>query len=244
MRLQLLSAPLIIKEFVSNEPNCNYEIYLRELLNVSIWFKEKYPEGFIKPKSESNGECDAINENYKIDFKLFASSTSLRARSELYPQISKLADGVVGMGESKKRRAKQKTTRLYAAVRGLSLQRLKKIRHLKLKYMCIKKDIQCMLKVLETKKNLLLFFPYTFSFESGISQDKAMESIANGLENDFRSSFQYRQEYAPCFETFLTCIYDNSFIIFKIVNERLSLCDIVNITKIPTFYDLFTTYDD
>ena len=58
MRAKLLPAPYLIKNFVSDENNCNYEIYLLELLNESEWFCVRYPEGFKKPVSESNGECD------------------------------------------------------------------------------------------------------------------------------------------------------------------------------------------
>ena len=84
MRAKLLPAPYIIKNFVGGEDNCNYEIYLLELLNSSAWFSAHYPGGFTKPSSESHGECDAINQIYQIDFKLLASKTALQARRDVY----------------------------------------------------------------------------------------------------------------------------------------------------------------
>ena len=87
MRAKLLPAPYIIKNFVGGEDNCNYEIYLLELLNSSAWFSAHYLGGFTKPNSESHGECDAINQIYQIDFKLLASKTALQARSVLSDQV-------------------------------------------------------------------------------------------------------------------------------------------------------------
>ena len=63
MRAKLLPAPCLIKNSVNGENNCNYEIYLLELLNESKWFRVRYPEGFIKPVSESNGECCIFRKN-------------------------------------------------------------------------------------------------------------------------------------------------------------------------------------
>lgn len=49
MRAKLLPAPYIIKNFVGGEDNCNYEIYLLELLNSSAWFSAHYLGGFTTP---------------------------------------------------------------------------------------------------------------------------------------------------------------------------------------------------
>ena len=42
-----LPEPLYIKGFVHNEGNCNYEIYLRELLNASGFFQKNQMERSI-----------------------------------------------------------------------------------------------------------------------------------------------------------------------------------------------------
>ena len=38
---KILDAPLIIKCFVNDEPECNYELYLTELINHSKPFMQK-----------------------------------------------------------------------------------------------------------------------------------------------------------------------------------------------------------
>lgn len=54
------------KKFIQKEV---IEEIAREVLNNStVLMKNKKP--FIKPKSESNGECDNIGNNYDIDIKL------------------------------------------------------------------------------------------------------------------------------------------------------------------------------
>ena len=101
-----------------------------------------------------------------------------------------------------------------------------------------------MLKKLETKKNLLLFFPYNVTFDTVHTYDEAVSSIVTGIENDFNVSFEYRKFYAPNYDTFFTCIYDDSFLLFKITNNKLVLCDNVKSQEIQTFYYLMDLYTD
>ena len=35
-RISFLPAPLIIKDFVENKKDCNYEVYIRELLKLLV----------------------------------------------------------------------------------------------------------------------------------------------------------------------------------------------------------------
>ena len=41
MRVDILHAVFINKNFIKDEENCNYEKYLLELVNKSIYFREK-----------------------------------------------------------------------------------------------------------------------------------------------------------------------------------------------------------
>ncbi|HCU2761025.1 TPA: hypothetical protein OUL20_000874 [Clostridioides difficile] len=53
MRVDILHAVFINKNFIKDEENCNYEKYLLELVNKSIYFREKsnFAE-YVPPKSE------------------------------------------------------------------------------------------------------------------------------------------------------------------------------------------------
>ena len=242
MKSKLLPASLIIRNFVHGEDKCNYELYLLELINTSKWFSEKYPGGFQKPASESNGECDAINENYQLDFKLLASKTALQAKSILSSQIY-TENGVTYFCTSKVDGSVQ-STRIFAAFRSLSLNDLIELRSSNIKEYGIKNDVRTALKMFETKKNLLLFFPYRFTFETQHLYDEAIKSITEALNHDFRTAFLFRDQYANGYDTFLTCIYEETFLIYRVCTGELQLCDSVTTNEIMTFTRLLDDYGD
>ena len=91
----------IIKNFVEGVPNCNYEIYLRELINNSTYFRDKGKSAYSEPPSEEAGQCDAISEEYELDFKLLDSQTKLMADSILKEQPMVPVSGIVAHTECK-----------------------------------------------------------------------------------------------------------------------------------------------
>lgn len=242
MEAKMLSAPLIIKNFVHGESTCDYQQYMLELINYSEWFSKKYPGGFRKPISEANGECDAINENYQLDFKLLASKTAMQAKSVLSPQIYTM-NGVTSFCGSKVDGSIQ-STRIFAAFRPLSLNDLIRIGDSKNKKYGEENDIHTVLKTLKVKKNLLLFFPYIFSFREPHQYNAALESIITGLNHDFGVAFLYREQYASKYDTFLTCIYEKYFLIFLVCDGVLRLVDSVETKNIIIFTRLLDSYGE
>ena len=239
MQAKLLQAPYIVHDFVVGEEACNYELYLLELLNHSNWFSERYPGVFTRPCSESNGECDARNEYYQIDFKLLASKTALQARSVLSHQISKDESGWVTYSTSKNPGGSLQVTRLFAALRGKSVEDLLFVRANSGKQIGVENDICTMLKKLETKKNLLLFFPYEFSFSIKHSFDEGAECIREALTNDFCRALEYRNvQTGLIYDTFLTCVYSDCFLLFTFKNFLLELIDKIETNKMPTYRKL------
>lgn len=239
MQAKLLQAPYIIHNFVVGADDCNYEVYLLELLNQSNWFSAQYPGGFTKPNSEANGECDANNQYYQIDFKLLAAKTALQARSVLSYQITKIGSGLVTYSTSKNPEGRIRATRLYVALRGKSMSDLQCIRAYSGNKSGIDNDICTMLKTLETNKNLLLFFPYEFSFSLDYSLDKAANYIKEALTDDFSVALEYRNSQTDCqFDTFLTCVYSSYFLLFAYKAPCLELIDIIETKKMPTYIRL------
>lgn len=93
--------------------------------------------------------------------------------------------------------------------------------------------------MLETKKNLLLFFPYEFTFDQYHNHEEAMESISEALTEDFHVAFEYRDSQIQSrYDTFMTCIYEHSFLFFSVKNQVLKLIDTVGIEKVSTFLRL------
>ena len=100
-------------------------------------------------------------------------------------------------------------------------------------------DILTTLKMLEAKKNLLLFFPYEFTFDQYHNYEEATNSISEALTEDFHVAFEYRDSQMQSrYDTFMTCIYEHSFLIFSVKNQVLKLIDTVGTKKVSTFLRL------
>lgn len=238
MRSKLLPAPLLIEGFVRGEKDCSYEQYMLEVINSSKWFAQNHPGEFMAPISEAHGECDAANEDYSLDFKLLASKTALQARSILSPQVEVITDGVAFYSGCKVTNSHIRATRLYALFRGKTLEDLNEIRNSKEKKYGVDNDLLTALKVLETHKNLLLFFPYEFTFDTKHEYNEAITSITEALNSDFHVALEYRKVHANSYDTFLACIYCKEFLIFKIENQKIQLCDSVKTNDVATFSKL------
>ena len=197
LTIRRMPSSTIIKNFVSGIDYANYETYLRELLNYSSYFVNLGRSFYRKPNSEENGQCDAVSDNYEIDFKLLASQTELMAASILYEQPIVVAGGITYFTNSKQPGGYVKATRIHAALRELTLDNLYAIRQRKTKFTNTDNDICEVLDTMETRKNILLFFPYILSFSKQVKQHKAINIIEKSVSNDFRHMFQYRKKCAP-----------------------------------------------
>lgn len=238
MMEKILPANMIISNFVKGEPDSNYEKYLLEMLNISNHFKKKSTFNFFSPKSEAHGECDAISDDYQIDFKLLASKKSLQAQSLFSHQVARFADGVIAFGECQQKNGNIKAARIFAAFRGKSVSELEDIFYNHSHRTFIDMEIYQVLKILKKPKNLLLFFPYEFSFQINYNEENAYKSISEGLQNDFKNAFIFRDNAVPGFDTYLTCIYNESFLLFQVRQGELSFCEAVNTKMIPTYQKL------
>lgn len=241
LMLKILEAPVTVRNFVKNDPLCNYEFYMVELLNHSQKMRKIHPQAFVWHGDQAHAECDAYSGDYGIDFKLIASQSRMKATSNLSPQHEVDSNGAIVSFESKSsvlNREKEITvTRLHAALRQKSLEDLERIKD-DTGLIPIEKDIQGFLKKLKTKKNLLLFYPYEFSFTENQHPDNAIETLTKALQNDFVNAFRYRSKVLPDYETYLTTVYYNDFVLYRIVDNQLDLMDVVPGSNCPTFEHL------
>lgn len=241
LMLRMLDAPVTVRNYVKNDPLCNYEFYMVELLNQSQEMRKLHPQEFVWQGDQAHAECDAYSGDYGIDFKLIASQSRMKATSNLSSQYTLLANGVIISHKSKasffEQEREMTVTILHAAIRQTSLEDLERIRN-DTGLLQFEKDIQVFLKKLETKKNLLLFYPYEFSFTENQHPENAIEILTKALQNDFVNAFRYRSKVLPNFETYLTTIYYNDFVLYKIVDNQLNLMDVVSGSDCPTFVHL------
>lgn len=230
----------IIKGFVEGESDCNYEIYLLELLNSSLYFREKGKSEFHKPEDESSGQCDAIADDYKVDFKLLSASSRLQASHLFSNSISNLGNGITAIGRSKNQDGEIEATQIHVAFRMRTLSDLLQVKKdfQNVRKQCIEKDIVKVLNMLEKQKNLLLFFPYVFNIEDEINIQSFDEVLISALNYDFSSLFLYRNYKMGEFDTYFLTIVREKFYIFKIVDCKLSLIEKIDCSDIPTFIKL------
>ena len=239
--LRMLAAPVTVRNFVKNDPLCNYEFYMVELLNLSKEMRKLHPKEFVWQGDQAHAECDAYSGDYGIDFKLIASQSRMKASSNFSNQYTLIMHGVTIVRENKasaSNREKEITaTVMHVALRQTSLDDLEKIRY-NTGLSQIENDIQVFLKKLETKKNLLLFYPYEFSYQGNIHPEGEIELLTSALQDDFVNAFRYRSKVLPNYDTFLTTVYYNNFILFRIIDNQLKLMDVVPGNDCPTFKHL------
>lgn len=241
LMLRMLGAPVTVRNFVKNDPLCNYEFYMVELLNLSKEMRKLHPKEFVWQGDQAHAECDAYSGDYGIDFKLIASQSRMKATSNFSNQYTLIMHGVTIVQENKAsalNREKEITaTVMHVALRQTSLDDLEKIRYAT-GLSQVENDIQVFLKKLETKKNLLLFYPYEFSYRENVHPESEIELLTSALQDDFVNAFRYRSKVLPNYDTFLTTVYYNNFILFRIIDNQLELMDVVPGNDCPTFKHL------
>ena len=242
IREYLLPAPMIIKGFVPGDPYCCYEKYLLEFVNEMPFFRAKSGgDEFTTPDSESQGECDCVSNAYHTDFKLIASKTTLQARSIYSDRITPMeykGIPVLGYGAPKAKGMPMKGTRIHAALRRCNFEELFKLRKNVSRKQGVENDIKELLITLETKKNLLLFFPYSFKFECECEFDAAIEELIDTLSADFSIAMKYRKYIVPQYDTYFAFLYSGYIIFLEEMDGILRYIDKVNVAKSPVYMHL------
>lgn len=236
----LLPPEMIIKNFIQGDPDCNYEKYLLEFVNASKFFRAKSGGDIYQcPESEENGQCDCISARYQLDFKLIASKTALQARSILSPSKTAIEKGIILTSAPKVKNGEIKATRIHAALRGYDFEGLQKLRRITIKGHGIENDIIEFLETLETRKHLLIFFPYEFLFQSEYEFLAGITQIQNALDSDFRHAMQYRAyEVGTDFDTFFAFIYNGKIVFMIVEAAHLSYINSVDLSQSPVYMRL------
>ena len=248
MESEILPAPVLINNFVKGIEPYTYEEYLIEIINTTPYFLQKSnKELYVHPTKEAHGEWDCISSGYAMDFKLIASESRLRALNLFSPQIF-VENGVIyycapKIGPSDKRYKPITATRIFAALRSLNRDDLQSIHQEQLLTEPAHKDIQLLLRVLETDKNLFLFFPYNMSFNDEGSFEEGLDIALTGIGNDFQTSLAYRTEVCQNRDTYFCFVYAKHFIISVWADGALRFLDAIPMQKSPLFMKLMDYID-
>lgn len=238
------SPELILSDFVEGDDRCNYELFLLELMNESNYFVSKLKEGkYSHTKEQSHSECDCIGSGYEIDFKIANSMSFMQAKRIFSPQPILLHSGIIIETPPK---VTQHTpgykpipaTIMHTALRGKTVADLEALSQKTEDITAIEKDIIGFLKVICTKKNILLLLPVEFYFEKEHPFEEGYEQIIESLWNDCHASMEYRKKYVNDRDTFLTFYYSDTFVIVEYTGESFKYVDSVHKSKMPTFCHL------
>lgn len=242
---ETIQAAVVLNNFVKNEEDSNYELFLLEFLNRSKYFqgKSKY-NLYQKPIKESNGECDAISIEYSIDFKLLVSPSCCKALRLTSNSIKKTIMGI-GYGNARTRES-QKMTWLHNLFKDKKLNDLLLIRNEE-ENISSKDihdyDILNTLKTMETQKNLLLFFPFRFYTDEAIAFDKMLKIINKNLQYWFGTLAEYRELFGTDFEAYLLTEYDNHFLLYLFSSSGFELLEVFDDSQLPTYQKLLDYAD-
>ena len=166
LHYRLLPSQVLIKGSVKGDSECNYELYMVEFVNSSMFLRERVGfKPFVRPGSEAHGECDCYAGDYGLDFKLTASQTRLRALSLLSDQTELFGKQGKFIMTPPKSDQNVVCTVLHIALLKYSLAELNMLMNSNAPLTIAETDIKIFLQKLEFKKNLLLYYPHEFYFK-------------------------------------------------------------------------------
>lgn len=244
VKIDLLHAALINKDFVTGENNCDYEQYLFEVIQMSQYFKTKSNnKQYSRPVSEAHGECDCVSDDYELDFKLLATSTRLQASKELTASIHSIGNGATMVGAPRRPNTQMTVVQLHAAIRPYSLNQLETILNGTYAYGTIECDIKTYLEKLMIQKNLFLFFPFKFNTDNKYDFDIVIDYLINALNSDFKESIKFRNKNSNNFDTYFAFVYENKLIILEFnSNDKMEKIEVIDLFNSPTYKYLYNRY--
>lgn len=200
------------------------EEYLLELLNNSIYFLSKFNGKKFKPIIfQSNGESDAFCDDYKIDFKRFESQKFFQMIREKGLRYSDYGNSSVVIKPRNINKAINYKSIFTYAVESNNIN------------IEIDTEYTWIRKLLSTKKNLLLLYPYIFSKRNLRDEEITAIDVRNELYDVFFNFFEYRNKQCPNFDTFFVFIFDDNFCLFKLEDNILKLIEQISCRNVSTF---------
>lgn len=240
LHYRLLPSQVLIKGSVKGDSECNYELYMVEFVNSSMFLRERVGfKPFVRPSSEAHGECDCYAGDYGLDFKLTASQTRLRALSLLSDQTELFGKQGKFIMTPPKSDQNVVCTVLHIALLKYSLAELNMLMNSNAPLTIAETDIKIFLQKLEFKKNLLLYYPHEFYFKYPIDFNTAVQEIARHINLSFKSAMQYRRFHRPEYETYMGFMYSDFFVIMELVGDEFRVVDYVNVEKSKIYTRLY-----
>ncbi len=245
LKKDVLPAGFIVKDVIGNseqKPLYNYEDWLRELINESPAFMAKTGGARLEaPDQEAHGEADAISSTYCLDFKLAAGQSLMHALRETSWRM--IVNGGVTYTTTSRREGPMRGVILYVALRQQSVSNLRKLWDADTKQDCaddIEREVARFLKLLHTRKNLLILFPYVLYTEGDLNYP--LYNVCDAVYSDFAKALDLRSALNPGFDSYLAFIKDQHLVIVESCQDGWSLFDRMPLTSSKTFKEIAWRY--
>lgn len=220
-----------------------YETILCECLNASKKMVEFYGGKFSLINEQSNGQSDVIAEstNYEIDFKMMISESLKEFQSRTAPIVQELASGVKAI--SKPEKLQKKVVLIWNSCRNMNSKKLQKLRS--------ENDIEAKAvthffdKVINKKKNILLFVPVYFStVDKSLSVEEQHEQTFKELSSSMQYIYDFRSKNCSGYDTFLVYVmnipqrHEFIFVISIFTPNGLELIDKIQMLSLKSVFTL------
>lgn len=211
----------------------SYEEYLIDFLNSSKIKFDKGNKEFKRISSQAHGECDATNDIYEIDFKIFADTNHIGGKKNY-------SLGIVRMGGATFYTQPERVTRHIEYYDMLKLIRGKKVDF----YRNIMEEEDDMyvplikfMKKIEMDKNILLFLPFQYYFEHSETTEEVGRLIAKCIAEEFRELVAYRKEITLK-DTYIGFVSKDKFILLKENDGCVEYYDMIKTKNSRLYCDL------
>jgi len=236
-----LPTQLFINDFVSGIEDCNYEIYLRELVNRSEYFRGLSKGPYSSPPTEDDRQCDCIGSEYEFDFKLLISHSYGLASREFSYSISSIKGIAIIKGRPnttpKDRRYKPiNASFFHNDLLEMDFDALCKFEKEEPKPICRERDYFYLLKDLRTPKNLLCYFPFELYFEDTVDDKEAISIFEEEFKRRYSILVEYREKMQDRrFDTYFSFVYNHSMVFLKAVETGIECIDVVKLNNSKHF---------
>ena len=129
-------------------------------------------------------------------------------------------------------------TRIHAALRDYNFDKLCELHEKHTKKQGIENDIYELLETLKVNKNLMLFFPYRFTFDNEHEFFDGVEQICEAINNDFQCAMQYRKYVANDYDTYMAFVFDGHIVFMEEKYNIFYFVDRVELSKSNVYQNL------
>lgn len=228
MRTKLLPYDFYYDQYNDNNWKHSYESILFQYVNCSKFFRKKNRSGkYIHPDKESNHECDAQGKKYSIDFKLLCGRG---LNFELRPRVDRLVEIWPGATVTIPPNHERKDSATVVYLDSLLAENVRPTGGE------AKKEFDQVIKVFQTKKNILIYYPFLF-YENDLLV-REPKALTKELEKRFKWIMKLAKRKRG---TFLLVYTPNQFNLFKLSRIRVKYVESIDKRWFPDLWFLKET---